>query len=141
MSEEIKKTNIVIKRVGGYLHKVVPIIDSTGKVIQSVIAPFQVELKPRDIMQIIIGATVLALPVGLTEETWMLAEQLKVKNVVLLGLISILFLALFIYYNFYRFYLKEHLFEYIKRVIATYMLSLFVVGLLLTVIEKCPWGG
>ena len=131
---------LTIKRIGGYLHKIIPIVDSTGKVIQNVIAPFQVELKPRDIMQIIIGATILALPVGLTEETWILAEQIKIKNVVFLGIISILFIALFVYYNFYRFYMKGHVFEYIKRVIVTYILSLCVVGLLLTIIEKCPWG-
>jgi len=27
-----------------------------------------------------------------------------------------------------------------KMVLATYLLSLFVVGLLLTIIEKFPWG-
>lgn len=30
--------------------------------------------------------------------------------------------------------------DYFKRVIAVYFFSLFVVGLLLTIIQKCPWG-
>jgi len=140
MEEEKTKSMYVIKRIGGYLHKVIPIVDSTGKVVQTVIAPFMVELKPRDIMQIIVGATILAIPVGLTEETWQLAEQLNVNNVLLLGGISIFFISLFVYFNFYRFHLKENAAKYIKRVLATYGLSLLVVGVLLTIIEKCPWG-
>ncbi len=129
-----------IKRIGGYLHKVIPIFDNTGKVISTIIAPFMVEFKPRDVLQIIVGATILAIPVGLTEETWILASELKMENVLLLSFVSILFIALFVYFNFYRFNLKTHLGEYFKRTIATYLLSLLVVGLLLTIIEKCPWG-
>lgn len=129
-----------IERIGGYLQKVTTLKDNSGKMIQTVMSPFMVELKPRDILQIIIGATILAIPVGLTEETWILAKELALPRVFLLGIISLLFLALFIYFNFYRFHLKEHMFNYIKRVLATYLLSLIVVGLLLTIIDKCPWG-
>ncbi|MFC1704042.1 DUF2391 family protein [Candidatus Omnitrophota bacterium] len=130
----------IIKRIGGYLYKMIPTVDSAGKVIQHTITPFMVELKPRDILQIIVGATILAIPVGLTEETWILGRELPMRNILLLSAVSILFLSTFIYFNFYRFYLKEHMFEYVKRVIATYALSLIVVGTLLTIIQKCPWG-
>lgn len=140
MSNDVPKVKYTIKRIGGYLHKIIPIVDNTGKVIHTAVAPFMVELKPKDILQIIVGSTILAIPVGLTEETWILAQQLKMMNVLLLGFISILFIALFVYFNFYRFNLKSYRIEYIKRVIATYCLSLLVVGLLLTIIEKCPWG-
>jgi uncharacterized membrane protein len=140
MEKKGSNSKYKIKRIGGYLHKITPIADSSGKVVNTIIAPFMVELKPRDILQIIVGATILAIPVGLTEETWILASELKMENVLLLGFISILFIALFVYFNFYRFNLKKHLGEYLKRTTATYLLSLFVVGLLLTIIEKCPWG-
>ena len=140
MEENKIKQKDSIKRIGGYLHKVTPIMDGTGKIVHHIIAPLAVELKPRDLLQIIVGATILAIPVGLTEETWILAEQLKLGNVLLLGFVSIFFVSLFVYFNFYRFHLKEHALEYIKRVMATYGLSLIVVGVLLTIIEKCPWG-
>ncbi|MBU4311045.1 DUF2391 family protein [bacterium] len=140
MGKNKPKIESSIKRIGGYLHKVTPIMDSTGKVVHTVIAPFMVELKPKDIMQIIIGATILAIPVGLTEETWILGKELPTQNVLLLGLVTIFFISLFVYFNFYRSYLKGHIVEYIKRVVATYGLSLLVVGLLLTIIKKCPWG-
>ena len=140
MSKDIPKVKYTIKRIGGYLHKIIPITDNTGKIIHTAISPFMVELRPKDILQIIVGSTILAIPVGLTEETWILAQQLKMGNVLLLGFISVLFIALFVYFNFYRFNLKSYFPEYLKRVIATYGLSLLVVGLLLTIIEKCPWG-
>jgi len=129
-----------VRRIGGYLQKIVTIKNGSGKVIQTVMRPFMVELRPRDILQIIIGATILAIPVGLTEETWILGKELSLAKVAVLGVISVLFLSLFIYFNFYRYNIKGHVFNYIKRVLATYFLSLLVVGTLLTLIDKCPWG-
>ena len=138
--EENKQIKSTVKRIGGYLHKIVEIKDSSGKIIQTVISPFMVELRPKDVLQIIVGATILAIPVGLTEETWILAQQLKISSVALLGALSIIFIAMFVYFNFYRFNIKGYFWQYIKRVVATYGLSLIVVGVLLTIIEKCPWG-
>jgi uncharacterized membrane protein len=134
------KSKQTIKRIGGYLHRLSPVLDSTGKVVNYVTTPLMVELKPRDIMQIIVGASILAIPVGFTEETWNLGERLPLNNVFALAMISLVFIALFVYFNFYRFQLKGYVFEYIKRIIAIYVLSLFIVGILLTIIEKCPWG-
>lgn len=140
MDKDNQKINYTITRIGGYLHRITRVSDSTGKIIHTVISPFMVEVKPRDILQIIIGATILAIPVGLTEETWLLAKELKIGNVLFLAFLSIFFISLFVYFNFYRFNLKKHITEYIKRITAIYGLSLIVVGLLLTIIEKCPWG-
>ncbi len=138
--DENKKAESKIRRIGGYLHRIVEVKDASGKIVNTFMAPFMVELRPKDILQIIVGATILAIPVGLTEETWILAGQLQTRNVILLSLLSLLFIALFVYFNFYRFHLKGYFAQYIKRVIATYALSLIVVGILLTIIEKCPWG-
>jgi hypothetical protein len=49
------KPKPIIKRIGGYLHKIVPIVDSSGNVIHHVAKPFMVEIRPRDIMQIIVA--------------------------------------------------------------------------------------
>ena len=130
----------IIKRIGGYLHRLTPIVDNTGKTISHTITPFMVEFRPRDLMQVIVGASVLAVPVAFTEETWKLGEELALKNVLLLGGISLLFIAMFVYFNFYRFHLKNHVFEYIKRVIITYFCSFILVGILLTIIQRCPWN-
>lgn len=54
--------------------------------------------------------------------------------------LSLLFIASFVYYNYYRYSFSGHALDYIKRVFSTYVFSLLVVALILTIIQKCPWG-
>ncbi len=129
-----------IKRIGGYLHRVIPITDATGKVLSHFLKPVMVEFRPRDLMQVVVGASVLAVPVAFTEETWNLGEELPLLNVLLLSAISIVFIGLFVYLNFYRYMLKANIGEYLKRVVSIYVFSLLVVAVLLTIIQRCPWG-
>lgn len=134
------KPKISVRRVGGYLHRVVPIVDGAGKVLNYALNPLMVEFRPRDLMQVIVGASILAVPVAFTEETWNLGATLPLNNVVALSALSLLFIALFVYFNFYRFAFRGQSVEYCKRVISIYIFSLLVVGLILTLIQKCPWG-
>ena len=129
-----------IKRIGGYLHRMIPISDTTGKVINYMLKPIMVEFHPRDMMQVIVGASVLAIPVAFTEETWTLGAELPLLNVLAMSGLSILFIALFVYLNFYRYLFKTHETEFVKRVLAIYVFSLIVVGVLMTIIQRCPWG-
>ena len=134
------KPQVSIKRIGRYLHKVVPIFDSAGKVIHYAVTPVMVEFRPRDLLQIIVGASILAVPVAFTEETWQLGEKLPLRNVIGLTSLSLLFIGLFVYFNFYREMFRQHFWEYIKRIVSIYVFSLLVVGMLLTLIQQCPWG-
>lgn len=129
-----------IKRIGGYLHKVIPIKDKNGEILNYALKPFMVEFRPRDLLQIIVGATILAIPLAFTEETWVLGQKLPLLNALLLSFLSLVFISFFVYFNFYRFHIKGHELEYVKRVVSTYVCSLLVVGLILTIIQKCPWG-
>ena len=132
-----KDVEATTKRIGGYLYKVVPIVDdAAGRVVNYTLTPLMVELRARDVMQIVIGASILAIPVGLTEEAWTLGSTMPMPNVVGLMLVTIIFLASFIYYNLYRFNLRGHVIDFIKRVVMTYALSLAVVGGLLLLIGK-----
>jgi uncharacterized membrane protein len=136
---EEQKPKSTIRRIGGYLHRIVPVFDSAGKAIHYAVAPVMVEFRPRDLMQVIVGGAVLAVPVAFTEETWKLGETLPFINVLILSTLSLLFIAGFVYFNFYRGMLKENIFEYFKRIISIYLFSLLVVGAILTIIQKCPW--
>jgi hypothetical protein len=49
-------------------------------------------------------------------------------------------ISTFVYFNFYRFNFAGNTINYFKRISGTYFLSLIVVALILTVIQKCPWG-
>jgi uncharacterized membrane protein len=139
-NNERKRPESSIKRIGGYLHRVVPVVDSAGKAIHYAITPLMVEFKPRDLMQVIVGASILAVPVAFTEETWNLGAKLPLRNVLALSGISVLFIGLFVYFNFYRGMFLGNVLNYVKRVIAIYVLSAFVVGVLLSLIQQCPWG-
>ncbi len=136
----IKNPDEMVKRIGGYLHRVVPIKDATGKVLDYALKPLMIEFKPRDVMQVIVGASLLSIPVCFTEEVWVLGAELPLANVIGLSILSVLFIGLFVYYNFYRFNFKGHALEFVKRIAGTYILSLLVVALLLTIINKCPWS-
>jgi uncharacterized membrane protein len=140
MNEQNQSENIIIKRIGGHLHKIIPIVDRTGKILHHVIQPFQVEFKFRDIFQVVVGASILMVPVAFTEEVWILSEQLPVINIALLSLISISIIAVFVFHSFYHSSLKGNVINYIKRVVGTYIVSLMAVAVFLTIIDKCPWG-
>lgn len=140
MNDKVDIKETTIKRIGGYLHRIVPIAGKSGEIITYALKPLMLEFKPRDIMQVVIGAALLAIPVSLTEEAWNLGESLPSTNIFLIAILSILFISVFVYFNFYKVTLKGFVFEFIKRVIGTYMISLIVVMLILTIIQKCPWG-
>ncbi len=134
------KKNYSVKRVGGHLHKVIPIADEAGKVLHYAIKPLMVELRARDLMQIVVGSVLLAIPVGFTEEVWRLGQELSSVSIFWFALFSLTFIAVFVYSNLYHNHLKGYEFEYIKRVLAVYIISLTVVGIFMTLIGKCPWG-
>jgi len=129
----------IIKRIGGHLHKLIPVKDPKGNLLNYALKPLQVEFKPRDLLQVIVGATLLAIPIAFTEEAWQLAIELPNLNVALIGILSLVFISLFIYFNFYRYHLKGNKFEFLKRVLATYLVSAIIVALFLTIIQRCPW--
>jgi len=127
-----------IKRINGYLKEVVTFFDSTGKPISQVMNPLMVELKPRDILQLFVGAFLIAAPLSFTEEVWNLSIQLPRANTYALSAVSLITTILFIYLNFYRFKLKGNLVEFIKRVLATYLITISSVILILALIDKFP---
>ena len=135
-----EKPKVSVERIGGYLHRIAPVLDNTGKIIDYVTTPLMVELRPRDLMQIVVGATILAVPVAFTSEVWELGQTLPLINIIVLGAISFTFVAAFVYYNFYRRLIRDFYWEYLKRVLTIYLFSLLVVGLLLTLIGKAEWG-
>lgn len=134
------KNETQVKRIGGYLYKVTPVKDDKGNVLNHLLRPLMVEFRPRDWLQVIVGSSLLAIPMAFTAETWELGQQLPMLNVGILSGLSLFFIALFVYFNFYRYFLKDNLVHYTVRVLATYLISFLVVAILLTILDKCPWG-
>jgi len=99
----------------------------------------KVEFTAKDMMQVLLGASILAIPVALTEETWRLGQILPIMNIFALLLLSLIFISIFTYYHYYQDKLHHYVGFYIARVISTYLLSFLIVALLLTIIDKTPW--
>ena len=140
MDQKIDIRESTIKRINGYLHRVVPVADKSGQIISYALKPLMLEFKPRDIMQVLVGSALLAIPVSLTEEAWNLGQILPNTNVLMIAILSLLFISVFVYFNFYKITLRGYVFEFIKRVLGTYLLSFLVVAVILTLLQKCPWG-
>lgn len=95
----------------------------------------------RDVFQIVVGATLLAIPVGFTEETWRLGEQLPWANILALTVLSLVFIAAFIFYNYYvQNSFNGHRWQFIERVLYTYIVSFIVVSVILVIIQVAPIG-
>jgi len=107
--------------------------------LQEIVQPVIPKFKLKDILQVIIGATILAIPVGFTEETWRLGETLPTLNVSIIVLISLAFISMFTYYHYHN-HSRGYWGEFTKRVLSTYVLSFLVVATLLTLIQKAPWS-
>ena len=133
------ETKKEVIRINGKLKEVITVLDKTGKILHKTVTPLMVEFYPRDIMQVIVGATILAIPVAFTQETWDLGLSLPLLNVIGVLVLALLFISVFVYYNFYRGHFKGQSDEFVKRVAATYFFSFFVVAILMTLIQRAPW--
>lgn len=137
--KETQNISQEIHRINDKLYQTFIIKDDKGNELQRINVPLKVELKIHDFLEIIVGASILAVPVAFTEEVWNMGDNLPWFNVLLLSAMSILFLGTFVYYTSYRKKLKLFRKEYINRVLSTFILSIIIVGLLLTIVDKCPW--
>jgi uncharacterized membrane protein len=140
MANKNLKTQRQTIRVAGRLKEVVTVRDEKGTILHKLMSPIMVEFYARDVMQVVVGATILAIPVAFTEETWNLGMSLPLGNVLAILGVSLVFIASFVYYNFYKGRMHGNKDEFVKRVVSTYVISFLVVALLLTIIQRAPWS-
>ena len=132
-------SEIKTQRINGELHQVTPVLDRDGTVVSHHVQRLHLEVMLKDIVQIVVGATILAIPIAFTEEVWNLGRDLSWASVITLSMISAIFIGLFIYLNIYQQHMKLHRNQFLNRLVSTYLLSLLVVGALLMVVGKAPW--
>jgi uncharacterized membrane protein len=134
------KTKKEVVRVNGKLKEVVTYHDEKGNVVHRKLSSLKVEFHPRDMLQVIVGAAILAVPVGFTEETWRMGESLPWLNVFGLMFISLLFIATFVYYNYHTENIRINKKGFLMRVVFTYIFAFLVVSTLLGLIQRTPWS-
>jgi uncharacterized membrane protein len=130
------KTKREVIRIGSHLSELVTVFDSAGNLIHKVVRPLMIEFYIRDVVQVIVGATILAVPVAFTEEVWELGATMPNWNVFYLWGLSIVFICLLVYHNFYQNHIRTHWGEFLKRVLSIYILSLLVAGTIMFIIGQ-----
>ena len=129
-----------IERRNGRLHSIHEVRDSAEGLLSQLAEPLQVELHGNDIAQLVAGACALAIPVAYTEEVWGLGSTLSSERILLVALASVVSLSFFVRSLFYPGRdLHEYRFEFVKRVLASYLTTLTVAMLLLILIDKGPF--
>jgi len=136
----ILKSKKEIVRIAGKLREIITVRDDKGNILHKIVNPLMVEFRPRDMLQVIIGASILAIPVGFTAEVWDLARTLPLINVFGFMMLSIIFISAFVYYNYYRDNFNGHKLDFVKRVLFTYFFSIAIVALILNLIQQTPWS-
>ncbi len=111
--------------------------------VKELVQPIRMEFENRDMFQVMFGTSVLAVPVGFTEETWRLGEILPFANIFIILALTLIFISTFVYSHYHKGRIKSnpkhHLKHFSNRVLFTYIFSFAIVALLLSVIKVAPW--
>ena len=91
-----------------------------------------------DASQVFVGAFALAVPISFSEEAWRLGETLPIRNLIMLLVLSLLFLALFTYQSVFQKNVKSRLIVFIFRIFIAYLMTTLVVALVLLCLDKLP---
>ncbi len=138
MSTRPPKSPPTTHRINGRLHTVHPVLDEAGNLLTSVTRALKVEFHPEDLVQLIVGASVMALPIALTGEVWDLGETLSVGRTVAIAGISVVTLAAFIWSLFYVRNLRAYRGTFLLRVVTAYLVTSLIAFTFLYLFDKAP---
>ncbi|AZG74912.1 DUF2391 family protein [Shewanella livingstonensis] len=100
--------------------------------------PVKANFNAEDIGQIAVGAFALSVPIAFSEEAWRLSASLPTLNLVLVVVLSLAFITLFAYQSVFQANIIKRRRAFLLRVIAAYILTLLVVGIVLLALDKLP---
>ena len=128
----------VTHRFGGRLHLLHHVWDESDNLITTVTGPLKVEFRLEDLVQLVAGVCVMALPVALTEEVWALGNNLSIGHTLLNYTVSLITLSGFIWGLFYGKRIGEYKGHFFKRVLSAYVVTFLVTLLLLFLFDQAP---
>ncbi len=129
-----------IVRLEGRLKEITTIRDEDGNIIHRTVRPIMSEFYIHDLIQVIVGATIIAIPVGFTQEVWQLGFELSAIRTLGFVFFALFFIGIFSYHHTYENIMETEKKQFAKRVLFTYLVSCFVVGILLTLINQAQWS-
>ncbi|MFT5227988.1 MAG: putative membrane protein [Ulvibacter sp.] len=95
-------------------------------------------INSEDIIQVVIGASALTVPVAFSEESWRLSETLPLFNVIFILFLSLLFIGLYSVQGIFQGHIKHRYYILIARTIVDYAVTLIVVFIILFALNRMP---
>jgi uncharacterized membrane protein len=95
-------------------------------------------INAEDIIQVIIGASALTVPVAFSEESWRLSETLPLLNVIMLLMLSLMFIGLYSIQGIFQGKVKHRRFHFVFRIIIIYGLTVIAVFTILIALNRMP---
>ena len=102
------------------------------------IKSFKKHLNTEDIIQVIVGSSVLTVPVAFSEESWRLSETLPLPNVFVLIFLSLLFISLYSIQGIFQGQIKHRISHFVFRIIIDYGIALLIVFIVLFALNRMP---
>jgi len=94
----------------------------------------------RDAVEVIVGGSIMAFPVAVTEEVWNLGAELGLARVLWFALFSLIVLSITIYVLHGHAEFRTHR-EFVNRVASTYGLTLLISAMLLFGVDRLDLMG
>jgi len=91
-----------------------------------------------DIIQVIVGASALSVPVAFSEESWNLSMTLPMLNIVLLFVLSLAFVNLYSFHSIFQRNIRYRILTFLSRTILDYVVTLLVVSVVLLALNRLP---
>ena len=138
MEKSTSNVDDKIYAAAGRLHFVHHITDENGNKITTVTGPLKVEFRIQDLAQLVAGACAMGLPVSLGKDVWDLGTTLSIGRTLMILCFSIVALCGFIWGLFYGEHLVRYRGHFLKRSVATYLITFVVSLLFLFLWDKAP---
>lgn len=91
-----------------------------------------------DLSQLIIGASVLCVPIAFTEEAWNLSRTIPTLNLGIIIVLTLLFIGIYAFKGIFQGKVKTRKATFVKRVLIDYAVTLVVVIIVLFALNKLP---
>lgn len=91
-----------------------------------------------DVIQVVVGASALSVPVAFSEEAWNLSKTLPLKNILILIFLSLLFISLFSIQSIFQGNVKNRVVTLVLRTFLIYGITLCVVSIVLFSLNRLP---
>ena len=95
-------------------------------------------LNAEDLVQVVVGASALSVPVAFSEESWRLSETLPLFNVICLIVLSLLFISLYAMQGIFQGDVKSRISDFFLRTFIIYFMTVLVVFIVLLVLNRMP---